>query len=84
LTVDFDYSHIVICINLFVKHFLQVPQLVAMPGSIRLSDTVVNSSRLAELAQRLNITVDEFSQLMNISLNTSKVLELAVYYRLLC
>jgi len=43
-----------------------------------LSDIVVNSSELQVLAERLNITVDEFNQLMNISINTTKVSELFI------
>jgi len=57
-------------------------QLFAAPGSIRLSDAVVNSRELPELAERLNITTDEFNQIMNISLNISKV-GLSVYYHFL-
>jgi len=58
---------------------LQVCQLFCCLGSIRLSDIVMNSRELPEMAAQLNISLDDLNQVMNISLNTSKVFELFVY-----
>jgi len=38
----------------------------------------MNSPELLQLAERLNVSVDEFNQVMNISLNVSKVSEISV------
>jgi len=42
-------------------------------GTVRLSNIITNSRELPELAARLNISLDELNQVMNISLNASKV-----------
>jgi len=44
----------------------------------------MNSRELPELAAQLNMSVDELNQVMNISLNTSKVFELCVNYFVVC
>jgi len=56
----------------------------AVLGTIRLSDIVMNSRELPELAARLNVSVDDFNQIMNTSLNTSKVFDIFGYHLVLC
>jgi len=71
-----------LCLKILNWNFASVKSFAAS-GYLRLSDTLMKSPELAELAGRMNISVDEFQQVMNISLNMSKVLETSVYHCLL-
>jgi len=51
----------------------------AAPGSVRLADIVTNSSALQQLAERINISASDFNQVLNISVNTSKVVYMSVH-----
>jgi len=66
----------VISVAVVVVCVLQCCCCDAVLGTIRLSNIITNSRELPELVARLNISTDEFNQVMNISLNTSKVFEL--------